>query len=699
MATLEKIRSKSVLLFVIIIVALLAFILGDFLTSGRTYFGNGSTIAKAGSAKVDFNTYQNRVSQASEQAQSQNRTVDNDELSQQVISELLFEELLKQEYDELGITVTDKEISEAMTGAVPHRAAQQFIYTLSQQLGLPSASGAAVYDAMMNPTKYGLPVEAGEQLKQLWSAQEQDVESTLKQEKFYRLVGGLFTANELDAKSFYDDNAITRHIAYATKNYSTISDEEAKVTDDDIKAQWEEQKANFRIDQEVREVNYIYVPIEPSQADRLAAQQAVENAIQGLKTQAGTDAVSNDIKFIVNRVNAPKSRITDAKLKSFVDSAAVGQVALLSNVNNKYTIAKVIDITSGIDSINVSFMARADHGTVDSLLARVNSGEAWSKVVDGKNIVGQDSIWTALEGTGISDKVKEALTNATPGQAFAFTDSVQGEAVQSLYRVNRRHNPVAHYDVAVIEYTVDPSNETIAQLSGDLHTYLAANSTAEDFAANASKSGYSMLTTQVSASSPRVANAQDSRSMVKWIMEARNGKVSPVFQDNKQSYLLAVAVKGIYDGEYLPWDCSSINTRLQALALASKKGDKLVAQYSGKAKDIAGYAKLMGCEVGEADVNFTAPMVGTIGINESLLQGQIASAKQGAVVGPVKANNAVVVFQVKKVDTQSRPYEYKEYAARFNQTLGAGRFNPMQLLLGKNKIQNNSLDFVQSTIE
>jgi hypothetical protein len=107
----------------------------------------------------------------------------------------------------------------------------------------------------------------------------------------------------------------------------------------------------------------------------------------------------------------------------------------------------------------------------------------------------------------------------------------------------------------------------------------------------------------------------------------------------------------------------------------------------------------MGCEVGEADVNFTSPMVGTIGVNESLLQGQIAAAKQGAVVGPVKANNAVVVFQVKKVDTQSRPYDFKEYASRFNQSLGAGHFNPMQLLLGKNKVQNNSLDFVQSTIE
>ena len=38
MATLEKIRNKSVLLFVIIVVALLAFILGDFLTS---YFNFG----------------------------------------------------------------------------------------------------------------------------------------------------------------------------------------------------------------------------------------------------------------------------------------------------------------------------------------------------------------------------------------------------------------------------------------------------------------------------------------------------------------------------------------------------------------------------------------------------------------------------------------------------------------------------------
>ena len=37
MATLEKIRKKSVLLLVVVGVALLAFIIGDFFTSGRIF--------------------------------------------------------------------------------------------------------------------------------------------------------------------------------------------------------------------------------------------------------------------------------------------------------------------------------------------------------------------------------------------------------------------------------------------------------------------------------------------------------------------------------------------------------------------------------------------------------------------------------------------------------------------------------------
>ena len=121
MATLEKIRNKSVLLFVIIIVALLAFILGDFLTSGRTYFGHPTTVAQAGDATVEYQDYQNRLSQAGEQLRQQGREMSNDVLSQQVVQGLLAEQLLKNEYNALGITVTDAELTEALTGANPNQ--------------------------------------------------------------------------------------------------------------------------------------------------------------------------------------------------------------------------------------------------------------------------------------------------------------------------------------------------------------------------------------------------------------------------------------------------------------------------------------------------------------------------------------------------------------------------------------------------
>ena len=49
MATLEKIRSKSVLLLIIVGLALLAFIIGDFVNSGSSFFNQKKMVV----AEVD----------------------------------------------------------------------------------------------------------------------------------------------------------------------------------------------------------------------------------------------------------------------------------------------------------------------------------------------------------------------------------------------------------------------------------------------------------------------------------------------------------------------------------------------------------------------------------------------------------------------------------------------------------------------
>lgn len=696
MATLEKIRSKSVLLFVIIIVALLAFILGDFLTSGRTYFGSGMTVAQVGDKKVQYTDYQARLEQANQQMQAQNQNVDNDELSQNVINSLLFEELLKQEYQDLGIRVSDKEISEAMTGAMPHRNAQQFIYTVSRQLGLENPSGKEILDRINNPAKYNLPVEAGQQLKTLWAATEADVENAILQEKFYRLVGGLYTANNLDAKSVYDDNAATRHISYVSKPAATVPDTEAEVNDEDIKAQWEKNKNNYRIDEELREIDYIYVVIEPSQDDLLAGQQVVENALAALNSGEGLNGIDSDSRFVVTRATAPLAKISDARVKSFIDTTAAGTAKIILSQRDKYTLAKVLGVSNDIDSINVSMIALASPEKADTVMTALANGAKWADFTDTDFSQAQDSIWTSL--ISVDNKVKNALLNAAVGQPFVMTDSINGNVYSQIYRVNTRRAPVPVYDYAVINYTIDPSNATLEKLSTDLRTYVSANSSADDFTANAAEAGFMVLPDLVGASHPHIANISDSRGAVKWVMEGKKGQVSPVIQDNKQSYLMAIAIKDIYDGEYLPWDCYQIKNMLRSRAITEKKLDKLMADYNGKAKDLNGYAAAMELPVAQADVIFSSPRVASIGVGESLLQGQIASAAEKKLVGPVKGNNSLVVFVVDSVSDESRPYDFDEYAGTFNRTMGIGLFDPFTLLVGKENIKNNSLNFINSAV-
>lgn len=694
MATLEKIRSKSVLLFVIIIVALLAFILGDFLTSGRTYFGSGTTVAEAKGKKVDFTLYQQQMERAQEQARSYNNDVDNDELAQNIITSLIGQELLKQEYEDLGIRVSDSEITNAMTGFIPHPAAQQFVYTISQNLGFDRMDGKAILDAIKNPAKYNLPVEVARQLSTAWAQTEQDVEQAMLQQKFYRLVQGLYTANELDAKSVYADNASTRHIAYATKGYNTLSAEDTNVTDADLKATWEKNKNLYKLDEPTRNVDYIYVVIEPSAEDRLVGQQAVEDAIVGLNGTDALTAVENDSRFVVTRESQRASRIADKALREFITAAEDGQAQIVTNTRDSYQIAKRLSASEQVDSINVSVLALRNASDADSIMAALAAGAKWADYVAGDNTQGQDSVWVSLVGANIDGQLKDAWLSAAVGTPTVYTDSIQGQAMTQIFKINKRLAPATVYDYAVINYTVDPSNATLEKLNTDLRTFLSANSNGEDFSKNAAEAGYSILSANVSASQPHIANVSDSRPAVKWVMNAKKGQVSPVIGDNKQSYLMAIAVKDIYD-DVIPWNAKAIRNDLERRATVDKAGEKLIAEFAGKANDIAGYAQLFGGEINEGDVIFASPRVATIGIRESAVQGAIAGAPEGKVIGPVAGNNAIVVFEVKSVSDESRPYTFDEYAQRFNRTMGIGTADPFKMLLGNNKVENHSLNFIQ----
>lgn len=162
MATLEKIRSKSVLLLVVIGVALLAFIIGDFLNSGRSFFGSGTTVANVDGTKISIIDFQRRNEEYNQRLQQSNQKFDGAVVQMQVLNEMINEQLLNDEVEALGIQVTNKELTEAMTGATAIPAVAQF----AAQMGADSP--AMLHDMLFNPGKYGLNPQDVEPLKAQW---------------------------------------------------------------------------------------------------------------------------------------------------------------------------------------------------------------------------------------------------------------------------------------------------------------------------------------------------------------------------------------------------------------------------------------------------------------------------------------------------------------------------------------------------
>ncbi len=706
MATLEKIRSQQKLLFTIVIIALFLFIVSiASADSIRRLFGPGTTIAKVGNQKIDYEDYRQRIDEANKQQQ---QNMDRDELSQRAIQSLIFEKLVNEQIDQLGINVTDAEISRAMTGQLPHPAAQQFIQAASRYLQLPMANGSTLLDAINNPARYNLTPDQINYVAQnlfgtptmadAWARQENAVEQAIQQQAVSSLLTGLFTANELDAKTMHNDNSTVATLSYVTAPLSSIPDKDIEVTDADLKAKWNEMKPMFKLAEETREIDYIIVPIGPSKADYDAAEVEVDRLVEALRTQPGVEGAVVSSKFVHDSKNIPLADVKkDADLRLVADSLMKKEgVYKYRRAGNDFRVAKILDVTSQIDSINISMYYAESAAMADSVLKEINSGKSFKDLAAANPQQAADSVWQSL--VGAPENLSSLLAGAAIGQAVVFNDSLQnGHAV---FKVNKRNAPRQYVDAIVYRYTVDPSSTTVSDIRTQLSSFLASNSKGDAFSANAD-SLYVLRHASITGSTPRLGYTPnsygqsggyaDTRHAIKWAMNAKKGEVSPIFEDNRDFYVVA-AVKDIYSDDYIPYNSSQAKDGLETMVKADKKAGKLIEKYQGKANDIAGYAQLMGGEVlTDSTVVFTSPRLASLMANEYALQAQVAAAQKGALVGPVQGTNEVMVFIVDDSQLTGRPYDFKQDGSAFVNSFGIKDFYGM--LIGDRKIKNNSLQF------
>ncbi len=705
MATLEKIRSKSVFLIIVIGVALLAFIVGDAITNGSKLFGNQTTVAKVGKQKIDYTEYQrkrqelnNQLEEARRQNPQQYANFDTQILAQMALEQLVGEKLLDDAVDKAGVRSTGNQLRFYMLENPINEKINLVIRQLMAS-GVQVSTPAQAYEIIFNPKRNGLSDADMAPFQRQWLAVEEETKQMIARNTYQRLLYGTVKANELDKKSMYNDYVATADVEIAFKPFGQLDEKKYPVSASEINDRYKQERYRFEVMEPTKEVSFIAVNVVPSAADIKNAKALAQKAVKALRDSTlGKDMRREGV--VVERRQLRASDISNAAIKSYVASAPADSVSLISETPRGFTIVKMGSRRAEVDSIQVNIVSVAGAALPAKVLATLNSGivvDSIKSVYKTDSVTVQPKQWIQLfTAAGPTNAIEKGQLDTLMNAGGRYVELFKSNDGAVYAQVADKKAPVEVYEYEEISYDVKPSVRTVSDERAKLEKFLAANSTAAKFKANAAKAGYNVQEFDFTQSLPAVPRFQgmnqyypDSRQVVRWVMiDGNKGDVSHIYEskDANAPALYAVAVDSEYE-DFIPADNKKVKDLLTGEVRASKAGDAMVKQYQAKASSVASAAAAMGVQSSSSPAfrfgrNYS--------VSDPAVTGRISGTNPGAKVYVVKGADGVYAYRVKSRKNENFPYNADSYEQQYYQLVNP---NLQGMLRGDRKIVNNVYKF------
>ncbi len=657
MALIKKIRQRTSLAIGVIAVGLIFFLVGgDILSPNSTLLGGSSNnVGEIAGESVSYEEYIQKIEEIKFSfQQNTGRTPSENEMysiREQAWQALIVDKVLKKQYEDLGLNVSDAELVDLVQG-------KNIIAELRQQLINPMTGE---FDRTQLVTFLQSLETASPEQKAFWTSQEKLFADSRLRIKFDNLLTTSEYATKAEGKLEYKMSNSIADVDHLFIPFYAISDSSIKVTDSELKDYIKKHKDKFKVSSSV-DLNYVQFEIRPSSEDSAAVIAEIRRLTEELRN---TD---NDSSFVTRNSESQLPYITvlpgeslPQNLSENVDDINVGETyGPFLTSRSSYVSYKVTNRFSGTPRMRASHILFNTAGMDESTKSEVKSKaqEVLSEIQGGLDFAiaasqnGQDG--TAQRGGDLGWFAKEDFVKEFADASFAeksvglINRLIETEYGFHIIKVTDLPKSET-YKIASIELELGPSDITRNEAYRSADSFATNATSASKFEELAQKEGYRVISARsIDASARNLNNLQSAREIIRWAYnDASKGKTSQVFElDNV--YLVANLIDKSEEGTA---SLEQVRGEVTAQVRNEKKAALIVKQLSGKKsleEMLAAYPN-EGSLNNTPDLRLSASVLPGVGFAPKAIGTVFGLQKAGQISKPVHEDIGVVVFKLNAI--------------------------------------------------
>ena len=665
MASLQRIRNHGALLIAIVGLAMLAFILGDFLNSGSSFFNRSrENVGVIEGQKIHYTEYEAAKDQLTEVYKIESGRSDFDEdtyaqIRNQVWNMMMMDYTLRAQAKEIGMDVTVDELSELCIGENPHQILRSRRAFMDENGQFNRDAVKNLIAAINDGSEEAAQNANLQQAKTYWLYWEKAVRISYMQEKYTALLQHLLKANSLDAEFAFDSRQKGVSAEYAMQPYYTVADSLVKVSEGDIKKLYNQKKEQFKQTPN-RAIKYVAFNIVPSEDDFKAAETLMNNLQEEFKTTDDIALVVNTNSDIMYDGRDYSEETVPAQFKefAFAKGAKAGDCTEILFENNTYAMARIM---------------KAGYSLPDSVELKA--------IVEG----GEDQELGWFKADQLPKNIAEPALNGKRGDKFTVAQGM-GEQTYEIMEIGK---PTPKVKLAILAREVTPSSKTYSIIYNNAKQFIVTNNNAEAMEKAAQEAGMAVIPQyNLTATTDKVGQLKGSRTIVRWAFDAKEGAVSDVFECGDQ--FIVAALTEVNDGEYRSLD--AVRAELTFEATNNAKAAYIKKQLKG-AETLEAAAQIMNQPVQHIErVSLADSRFGNAGMEPAVI-GKTIALGENALSEPIQGNMAVFVVKTGAANNAADELNTEVEKAQLESRYAYLPYQAIQLVEDKAEVTDNRANF------